>query len=98
FYSVATALGFSIGYWAVFVTIAAEQFGTNMRATVATTVPNFVRGATVPITLLFNFGKGYVGVIQSAIWVGVFVFAISLYAVFKLNETFDKSLDFVEEN
>jgi len=46
----------------------------------------------------FNFGKGYVGVIQSAIWGGVFVFAISLYAVFKLNETFDKSLDFVEEN
>jgi MFS family permease len=98
FYSVATALGFSIGYWAVFVTIAAEQFGTNMRATVATTVPNFVRGATVPITLLFNFGKGYVGVIQSAILVGVFVFAIALYAVVKLNETFDKSLDFVEES
>jgi len=98
FYSVATALGFSIGYWAVFVTIAAEQFGTNMRATVATSVPNFVRGATVPITLLFNFGKGYFGVIPSAILVGVFVFTISLYAVYKLNETFDKSLDYVEEN
>ncbi|MBZ0200407.1 MAG: MFS transporter [Ignavibacteriaceae bacterium] len=98
FYSVATALGFSIGYWAVFLTIAAEQFGTNLRATVTTTVPNFVRGATVPITLMFNFGKGYLGVVNSAILVGVLVFAISLYAVYKLNETFHKSLDFVEVN
>jgi len=57
-----------------------------------------IRFRGVWIMLLFNFGKGYVGVIQSAIWVGVFVFAISLYAVFKLNETFDKSLDFVEES
>ena len=47
-------MGIGIGYWAAFVTIAAEQFGTNIRATVATTVPNFARGALVPITLLFQ--------------------------------------------
>jgi putative MFS transporter len=50
-------MGFGVGYWTVFATIAAEQFGTNIRATVATTVPNFVRGATVPLTLAFNHLK-----------------------------------------
>ncbi len=55
FYGVCALLGFAGGYWAIFVTVAAEQFGTNLRATVATTVPNFVRGMLVPITMLFQF-------------------------------------------
>ncbi len=55
FYLVISSLGFGVGYWAVFVTIAAEQFGTNIRATVATTVPNFVRGCVVPLTLGVQF-------------------------------------------
>ncbi|HEX2962747.1 MAG TPA: MFS transporter, partial [Ignavibacteriales bacterium] len=54
FYALCLLIGISIGYWAVFVTIASEQFGTNLRATVTTTVPNFVRGSTVPITLSFT--------------------------------------------
>ena len=54
FYALCLALGFSTGYWAVFVTVAAEQFGTNLRATATTTVPNFVRGAVVPLTSIFQ--------------------------------------------
>ena len=54
FYANCLALGFAIGYWAVFVTIASEQFGTNIRSTVTTTVPNFVRGAVVPLTFFFS--------------------------------------------
>ena len=57
FYLIILFLGFGVGYWAVFVTVAAEQFGTNIRATVATTVPNFIRGSVVPLTLAFNFLK-----------------------------------------
>jgi MFS family permease len=58
-YAMAFILGISVGYWSIFVTIAAEHFGTNMRATVATTVPNFTRGAVIPITSLFLLLKGY---------------------------------------
>jgi hypothetical protein len=59
-------LGFSGGYWAVFITMASEQFGTNIRATVTTTVPNFVRGALILITLGFKFLMGHVGLIYAA--------------------------------
>jgi MFS family permease len=61
FYFVCLALGFSVGYWVVFMTIATEQFGTNIRATVTTTVPNFVRGALVPVSLLFQYLRGLFG-------------------------------------
>ena len=54
FYAICFALGLSIGYWAMFVTVASELFGTNLRATATTTAPNFVRGAVVPVTLLFQ--------------------------------------------
>ena len=62
FYLICGLLGFSIGYWAIFVTVAAEQFGTNLRATVATAVPNFVRGMTVPITMLFQLARKQMGI------------------------------------
>ena len=55
FYLLCMAMGFSIGYWVIFVTIAAEQFGTNIRATVTTTIPNFVRGSLPIIILLYQF-------------------------------------------
>ena len=58
FYTMYFVLGIGVGYWAVFVTIAAEQFGTNIRATVATTAPNFVRGAVVPMTSAFQYLRG----------------------------------------
>lgn len=104
FYLICSILGVSNGYWALFVTIAAEQFGTNMRATVATTVPNFVRGALVPIALLFQWLKEMLArtypandaLIYSGIIVGVATLAIAIYALSGLSETFGKDLDYVE--
>jgi len=96
FYAIILLLGFGIGYWAVFVTIAAEQFGTNIRATVATTVPNFVRGSVVPITIGFNFFRGRLGVIPGAILVGLICIGIALWALRGLEETHGKDLDYME--
>lgn len=101
FYLVILLLGFGVGYWTVFVTIAAEQFGTNIRATVATTVPNFVRGATVPLTLAFNhlklqFNNPQAGTIISAAIVSFACILIALWAVRGLDETYGKELDYIE--
>jgi hypothetical protein len=97
FYSVCTALGFATGYWAVFVTVASEQFGTNLRATVTTSAPNFVRGAVVPLTSAFQIGAAELGVVGSAIGVGAVTLAIAFASLARLDETFAKDLDFVEE-
>ncbi len=97
FYGVCVALGFAVGYWAIFVTVAAEQFGTNLRATVATTVPNFVRGMVVPITTLFQLGRPYFGLKGSALAVGVLCLAVAFAALASLEETFHKDLDYFEE-
>ncbi|MBL0740009.1 MFS transporter [Chryseolinea lacunae] len=96
FYASCVFLGFSIGYWALFVTIAAEQFGTNIRATVATTVPNFVRGTVVPLTMLFEYLRTQQSMVASAAWVGGGTLIIALLALWKMKETFGKELDFVE--
>lgn len=97
FYGICGLLGFGIGYWAIFVTIAAEQFGTNLRATVATSVPNFVRGMTVPITMLFLFFRNHFGLQMGAIMVGCLTMAIALFSLWRLEETFHKDLDYFEE-
>jgi putative MFS transporter len=89
-------LGIATGYWAVFVTVAAEQFGTNLRATATTTAPNFVRGAVVPVTLAFNALKGSLGVIGSALTVGVVTLVLAGVSLMALDETYGKSLEFVE--
>lgn len=96
FYFVIFSLGLGMGYWAVFVTIAAEQFGTNIRATVATTVPNFVRGSVVPITLSFNYLKGAWGLLPAGLAVGAVCLAIALLALWGLEETYGKDLDYHE--
>ena len=96
FYTIVFCAGFSIGYWAVFVTIAAEQFGTNIRATVATSVPNFVRATVIPITLGFNFLKDSIGAIPSAAVVGVICLVIAALALMGLEETHGKDLDYHE--
>ncbi|WAC40242.1 MFS transporter [Pedobacter sp. SL55] len=89
-------LGFASGYWATFVTIAAEQFGTNLRATVTTTVPNFVRGSLIAITTGFQFFKDKLGILEGAMVVGATCIVISLIALSQLKETFSKDLDYVE--
>ena len=96
FYTMCLLLGISGGYWAVFVTNASEQFGINIRATVTTTVPNFVRGAVVPATLSFEFLRNYTGMVYAALIVGMITIAIAYFSVHKLEETYGKDLNFLE--
>jgi MFS family permease len=96
FYAICFGLGLFAGYWAVLVTVAAEQFGTNVRATVATTVPNFVRGMVVVITLSFTSLKPLFGSLQSALAIGGVSFAFAFLSVFLLPETYAKDLNYVE--
>ncbi|HLE09622.1 MAG: MFS transporter [Bdellovibrionales bacterium RIFOXYD12_FULL_39_22] len=98
FYGVCFTLGVAGGYWAIFVTVAAEQFGTNLRATVATTVPNFVRGMVVPITIAFQFLKNYMSMEASALTVGAVCLIAAFLSLAGLEETFSKDLDYFEEN
>lgn len=96
FYSLCCCLGVCCGYWAVFITMAAEQFGTNLRATVTTTVPNFVRGAVVPITSLFGFLRGSQGTLQAAMYVGALCLVLAFLALAVSKESFAVDLDFFE--
>lgn len=96
FYGVCFCLGVGIGYWAVFATIAAEHFGTNLRATVATTVPNFVRASIVPITLSFQAIKPTLGPLPAAAIVGTLSVGVALWALRGLEETHGKDLDYLE--
>jgi putative MFS transporter len=99
-YIACAALGFSTGFWAIFVTMGAEQFGTNLRATAATTIPNMVRGALPLINMMFLdlFQKSWGwDIIKSGIIVGIVVMLITLVAAYFTEETFHKDLNYVEE-
>ncbi len=96
YYFLCFLLGCATGYWALFVTIASEQFGTNIRATVTTTVPNFVRGAVVPITLGFKTLEQQMGSVNSAIAVGAICIGLAIAATLSIKETFSKDLDYLE--
>jgi len=98
YYFLCFLLGAAAGYWALFVSMAAEQFGTNIRATVATTVPNFVRGAVIPIILLFKLLEDWMGSIGSAALVGALCLILALVSVMYLRESFGKDLDYLEMN
>jgi len=89
-------MGFCVGYWTTFITIAAEQFGTNIRSTVATTVPNFVRGSLVPINLAFLALKAHYGMIDSGYIMMAILTILALIAVSQLKETFGKDLNYIE--
>jgi putative MFS transporter len=95
-YGLLFTLGTFVGYWAVFVTVAAEHFGTNLRATVATTVPNFSRGAVIPVTMLFNGLKPHLGLLGSGLAVGWVTIVLALIGLVGLRETFHDELDYVE--
>jgi MFS family permease len=96
FYILCACLGFCNGYWTLFIILAAELFGTNLRATVATSVPNFVRGATIPLAAIFVYLKPSLGVINGALAIGAAVVVISLVALYFLDETFAKELNYEE--
>ncbi len=96
-YALCGAMGFCIGYWAVFVTIAAEQFGTNLRATVTTSVPNFVRGSVPLLTASFIGLKTHgLSLVASAAVVGAVCLALALVSLWRMEETWGRELDFVE--
>lgn len=96
YYFLCFMLGFSAGYWALFVQNASEQFGTNLRSTATNTVPNFVRGALVPMSLSF---KALIpsGIIYAALVVGGVAIVIAIVATLSIEETFGKDLDYIEE-
>ena len=90
-------LGVGTGYWAMFVTVGAEQFGTNLRSTATTTIPNMVRGMVIPMTLLFNAViLPLHNVIYAAALVGAIAFSLGLYCTLTISESHDKDLDFIE--
>ena len=96
-YTLCGLMGFAIGYWAVFVTIAAEQFGTNLRATVTTSVPNFVRGSVPLLTASFVALKGRgMSLVASAAVVGGVCLALALLSLWRMEETYGRELDFLE--
>ena len=101
-YLLCLGLGFGAGYWAVFVTIGAEQFGTNLRATVATTVPNFARGSLVLLTFAFTMLIGTKDAPQYApstagLILGVVCFGAAFLALWRMEETYGKDLDYQEQ-
>ncbi|MFA4869895.1 MAG: MFS transporter [Pedobacter sp.] len=97
-YAICVWMGFGIGYWAMFVTIGAEQFGTNIRATAATTIPNMVRGTVVLMTTLYTTLKPHVFELKAAGIVGLICFGIGFYCIRTIPETHHKDLDFIEED
>jgi MFS family permease len=96
-YILCACLGFCSGYWTLFITVGAELFGSNLRATVATTVPNFVRATVIPLSFLFSFIKGYTGTIYSALIVGALTYLLGILALVYLEETFKKDINYNED-
>ncbi|SFF62026.1 Predicted arabinose efflux permease, MFS family [Fontimonas thermophila] len=89
-------MGLAQGYWTVFLACGAEQFGTNVRATVATSVPNFVRAATVPVTLALGALMPTLGIVPATLAIGAVVFALASVALIGLRETYGIDLDYAE--
>lgn len=98
FYLICAGLGYGTGFTVVYITMSAEQFGTNLRATAAITIPNMVRGALPLIILLFKFTRNLFDSYVTGGWVtGIILMTIAVIAAWKLEETFGKDLNFLEE-
>ena len=95
-YLIFAILGTGIGFWAVMMSNATEQFGTNIRAMVTTTVPNFIRGLLIPMTVFFQALKPDFGIAISLALVGIPVLLLAIYSAYSSEETFNKDLDYVE--
>jgi putative MFS transporter len=96
FYAIMFFLGIAQGYWIIFVTVASEQFGTNLRATVTTTAPNFVRGSTILVTTLVTYLAPTYGKWWAALATAILCISLSLFSLYKLDETYNKDLDYLE--
>lgn len=97
FYVLCFLIGWSSGFWAVFITVSAEQFGTNLRATVAVTAPNFVRGLTTVLTIAFASLKPKYGAVNAAAMIGAATAIVAIISLFQLEETYGKDLDYTEQ-
>ena len=95
-YWICAGLGLATGFWAMFVTVAAEQFGTNLRATAATTITNMARGMLPLIILLFKSLRSYVDYLTAGIIVGIIVMVITIISALFIQETFKKHLGYNE--
>lgn len=91
-------VGLSCGYWATLLTCAAEQFGTNLRATVATSVPNFVRGLAIPITFGFDYFRQFVGAGNATLAISIICCGTAFIALWVMEETFGKDLNYIEQD
>lgn len=99
FYLLFSVLGFAAGYWAVLITTASEQFGTNIRATVTTSVPNFIRASLVPISLAYSYLQVFgLHKLTSALVTGIVCCIIAFIAAYKLKESYHKELDYHESH
>ena len=96
YYSLCFLMGLAAGYWAMFVQMGAEQFGTNIRATAATSIPNMVRGFTIPMTASFHFLIPHLGVTMAGVAVLAVMISLAFISLFFLEETFKTDLDYVE--
>ncbi|MBL7703364.1 MAG: MFS transporter [Ferruginibacter sp.] len=97
-YWICAGLGFGTGFWAIFVTMGAEQFGTNIRATAATTIPNMVRGMlTVMILPLFKLCRGVTDYVTGGWITAIVIMSITVIAALMIKETFHKDLNYIEE-
>jgi MFS transporter, putative metabolite:H+ symporter len=95
-YLICAGLGFGTGFWAIFVTMGAEQFGTNLRATAATTIPNMVRGSLPLMLFLFNSLQHYFSYTASGLITGIIIMVITVVSAYFTHETFGKDLDYYE--
>ena len=90
-------LGFAVGYWALFVSVSSEHFGTNLRATVTTTVPNFARAFLIPVSMLYYVLRNQVSILESLIILACFCSVLVFIGLYNIEETYAKDLDFIEE-
>ena len=97
YYGILCVLGATTGYWVIFVTTASEQFGTNLRATVTTSAPNFVRATAIPVTAIWFAAKPSLGVVPATIAVGLGCIAVGFACLWGMRESFDLDLDYVEK-
>ena len=97
-YWICAGLGFGTGFWAIFVTMGAEQFGTNIRATAATTIPNMVRGMlTIMILPMFKLFRGVTDYVTGGWITAIIIMLVTVLAAIFTEETFHKDLNYVED-
>jgi hypothetical protein len=97
YYTVTFMMGIGIGYWAMFVQMAAEQFGTNIRATAAISIPNMVRAMVIPITTGFHLFKPEFGIVGSGVAVMAILLALAFASLMVLRETFTADMNYLED-